>query len=310
MQRELQGHYAKVANWYINDHTIVLGPDHRWHLFGITHAEPANPMEEKQFAHATAASLNGPYVKDETGQVFKADEGAGKEQLIWAPHIIQTDGWYYMFYCAGAFDPSAETDHQYQIKLAVSKDLKSWTRLSPDTPFNPRHNSAPKTKHSLPLFIETDGYDARDPFVLKVGAQWVMYYATTTAHDETGHHAVAYRTSTDLQHWSNRKFAYIDASTGSDGGPTESPFVVFRNGEYYLFVCANDPYESTVVYQSRDPFNFVAGSKLTHLTEGLNYFPMHAAEIVDDLDGTQYITGAGWGLGGVFIAPLKWKSPF
>ena len=28
--------------WYINDHTIVQGPDGTWHMFGITHAEPAD----------------------------------------------------------------------------------------------------------------------------------------------------------------------------------------------------------------------------------------------------------------------------
>src|SRR5271154_4321871 len=26
--------------WYINDHTIIRGPDNLWHMIGITHAEP------------------------------------------------------------------------------------------------------------------------------------------------------------------------------------------------------------------------------------------------------------------------------
>ena len=43
--------------WYINDHTFVRGPDGTWHMFGITHAEPADPLDERHFAHATAPAL-------------------------------------------------------------------------------------------------------------------------------------------------------------------------------------------------------------------------------------------------------------
>ena len=43
--------------WYINDHCFVYGPDEQWHLFGITHEEPASPADEDNFAHATSDSL-------------------------------------------------------------------------------------------------------------------------------------------------------------------------------------------------------------------------------------------------------------
>ena len=43
--------------WYINDHCFVRGQNGIWHLFGITHAEPHDPIDEDNFAHATAASL-------------------------------------------------------------------------------------------------------------------------------------------------------------------------------------------------------------------------------------------------------------
>jgi hypothetical protein len=36
------------------------------------------------------------------------------------------------------------------------------------------------------------------------------------------------------------------------------------------------------------------------------YFPTHAAEVVRNLDGEYFITHAGWGQGGLFIAPLTW----
>ena len=49
--------------WYINDHTIVKGED-GWHLFGITHKEPASPIEEVLCAHAfTTDLINVPFTK-------------------------------------------------------------------------------------------------------------------------------------------------------------------------------------------------------------------------------------------------------
>lgn len=49
--------------WYINDHYFIQAQDGTWHLFGITHAEPAHPIEEKFFAHATAPALTGAWTK-------------------------------------------------------------------------------------------------------------------------------------------------------------------------------------------------------------------------------------------------------
>ncbi len=78
-----------------------------------------------------------------------------------------------MFYCAG------DEDHtKYKIHLATSKDLKTWTRH----PGNP---------------MVVDGFDGRDPFILKVGDEWVMYY-TATSKPEGGSHTVKYATSKDL----------------------------------------------------------------------------------------------------------------
>lgn len=37
---------------YINDHTLIQGPDGSWHLYGIFHHEPADPEHEVDFVHA------------------------------------------------------------------------------------------------------------------------------------------------------------------------------------------------------------------------------------------------------------------
>ncbi|MBF6065881.1 glycosyl hydrolase family 32 [Nocardia terpenica] len=271
------GQFCRIYNpsigetqlWYINDHTIVRDRSGGWHLFGITHPEPADPDHEVEFAHATADSLGGPWTKQPSA--LTADPGYGETHL-WAPHVIESGGTYFMFYAGGGPDHTAA-----EINLATSTDLFAWTR-----------------RPEGPLF--RDGYDARDPMVLRVGDQWVMYYCATS--DPTGgNHVVAYRTSTDLEQWSDRAFAYVDPTTGTFAGNTESPFVVEHNGSWYLFIGPRPDYVGTDVFCSDDPLNFRIEDQVGHIES-------HAAEVVDD-DGTLWITSAGWAQGGVSIAPLR-----
>ena len=134
---------GESQKWYINDHSFVRGPDGLWHMFGITHAEPANPMDEKSFAHATAEHLTQtPWKKQPFA--LTADASLGEKHL-WAPYVFLHEGVYYMYYCAGSREGSA----RYRIHLATSRDLWSWERH----PANP---------------MVIDGYDARDPFLLRV----------------------------------------------------------------------------------------------------------------------------------------------
>lgn len=70
--------------------------------------------------------------------------------------MIFHDKLFYMYYCGGGKDHT-----RYEINLAVSPDLKTWTR----SPKNP---------------MVADGFDARDPFILRVGADWVMDYTATS----------------------------------------------------------------------------------------------------------------------------------
>ncbi|HWM00778.1 MAG TPA: hypothetical protein VNP92_00410, partial [Actinophytocola sp.] len=170
-------------------------------------------------------------------------------------------------------------DHAaYRMHVATSTDLVHWTRSAAN-----------------PLF--TDGFDARDPMVTRVGDRWVMYY-TANSTPAGGNHQVAYRTSTDLLHWSEKRVAFEHPAAGTFGGPTESPFVVERAGWWYLFVCCDPGYRDTRVYRSRDPLAFSVRDLAGRIDS-------HAAEVVTEPDGTMWVSGAGWGQGGLYLAPLE-----
>ena len=172
---------GEAEQWYINDHTFFRDFDGLWHLIGITHAEPAFPHDEKHLAHATAPRLRGPWTKEPFA--LSADPAWGETQL-WAPHVIQHDGQFWMFVCAGG--PSHQ---EYRIHLATSTDGTNWSRHLAN-----------------PMLI--DGYEARDPMVLRIGERWVMHY-TGTSTPEGGHHVVLATESDDLVNWSGRRIGSL-----------------------------------------------------------------------------------------------------
>ncbi|TWT78351.1 Glycosyl hydrolases family 43 [Posidoniimonas polymericola] len=262
------------TDWYINDHCFIQAKDGRWHLFGITHEEPLNPADEDNLAHATAGRLlQRPWDKRPFALTV-APEEPWSEQHLWAPHVVEHDSLYYMYYCAG------DADHtRYKIHLATSPDLGGWKR----------HTNNP---------MVVDGYDARDPFLMRVGEKWVMYYTANSA-PAGGNHLVAYVVSDDLVNWSEREIAFTDPTSGTFGGPCESPFVVRRGDKYFLFIGPRGGYDGTDVFVSDTPYSWEIEDRVGHL-------PAHAAEVVRNGRGDWFVSRCGWGKGGVYLAPLRW----
>jgi hypothetical protein len=260
--------------WYINDHCFIRDQDGLWHMFGITHAEPAAPLDERFLAHATSPRLlDASWRKHD--HVMHVNPEVG-ETHVWAPHVIRHDGQYWMFYCGGG----ARHD-QYRIHLAVSQDLWNWQR----------HDQNP---------MVVDGFDARDPMILRVGDVWVMYY-TGNSEPSGGHHVVYAVTSKDLVRWSGRREVFRHSKAGTSGGPTESPFVVSRGSDFFLFLCTCEPYSNTAVYASSDPFHW-------DMADQVGSIGAHAAEVVLE-NGETFVSRAGWGEGGLYLAKLEWGNP-
>lgn len=265
---------GESRQWYINDHCFVYDDSGKWHLFGITNPEPMDPADEDELAHATSDTLTGVWEKQPFALEVRPDIG---ETYLWAPHIIEHGNKYYMFYCAGG--PNTE----HQISLATSDNLYDWQRYE-DNP------------------IIVDGYDARDPYVLRDGDRWIMYY-TANSKPEGGNHIVAAVTSKNLLDWSNERITvFKDKAVGAWGGPTESPYVVRRGEYYYLFIGPRDfDYRYTGVYKSKDPLKWTDDDYVARIDS-------HAPEVVRDINGDWYISHCGWGQGGVYLAELEWND--
>jgi beta-fructofuranosidase len=277
--------------WHVNDHCFIRGPD-RWHLFGIAWTDPGSkPTPPRGFLeHASARALTQPDW-ERHDPVLELQERLG-ETVMWAPHVVRHQGTYYLFVCTGGPDPT-----RWGITLATSDDLWAWRRAGDG-----------------PLF--RDGFQARDPMVLRLPdeGRWVMYY-TATEEPSGGHHLVACRTSVDLVHWGERRLAYRDAHRGTDYGPTESPFVARRGRRFYLLIgprpydrptpglpnYRHPGYAGTDVFASPDPYHWSDEQKVGHIKA-------HAAELVEGLDGSWYVSHCGITQGGLYLAPFRWTD--
>ncbi|GAA2624828.1 hypothetical protein GCM10010425_20980 [Streptomyces spororaveus] len=109
---------------YLNDHTLIKAYG-RWHLFGIVgdSAPPgASPdsAAEVAFAHASAPGPYGPWTPH--ADALTVDRSYFGEEHLWAPHVVEAGGTFWMFYAAGGRGGAA-------INLATSSDLFTWTRV-------------------------------------------------------------------------------------------------------------------------------------------------------------------------------------
>lgn len=262
------------AAWVPNDHTIIKGPDNRWHAFGITHPlTSVQRIHEGEFQSFHAAAPGG-FLRDglrdaawkDLPKVLRATERLGERPEFYAPHVIRRKELYYMFY-----GPNP-------IRLATSPDLMSWTPQGA-------------------LFSE--GADTRDPSVMEWQGTYYMVYCTGGA--------VGLRTSNDLRRWSKPRTIL----RMRDNVAPESPSIVRYSGTFYLFLCGwngiwdkktvQGAYQhKTYVYQSDDLAHFDSGNPLITLEA-------HAPEVFQGEDGQWYVSTVEWPRRGLSIAKLAWE---
>ena len=261
---------------YVNDHTVVVGSDGKWHLYGIT-SFVGIPAQERYFVHGVGESLLKPFA--EVGRSI--DRGT----LAWAPCVINKDDNYYMFY-----GPSPTS-------LAVSFDMYEWFGTN--------------------VYLKNEPLMGahRDHFVIKVSDDVYLMYVVGVYNKKS---AVSCFSSSDLIHWNFEGYALTsgkDAPLNPAWGAFESPFVVKKDGLYYLFVtytdCSDETYNDTLVFCSEDPKHFGEYNGGHGGAVPITKLYAHAAEVLEQ-DGEFYITACGWNEkpipipGAVAIARLEW----
>ncbi|MBQ8683908.1 MAG: family 43 glycosylhydrolase [Clostridia bacterium] len=273
--------------WIPNDFSLLRVGD-CWHMVGITHPRPAGLASdydydgatvhdgEFQLFHAEAtgetfASLVYPESFAEREKILWPQDRPGEINEIWAPHLMQYAGGYRIIYSP------------HDIRAADSRDFVSW-------------------QPGRVLFRGEDA-TARDPFVYcEDGIHYLLYVVQN---------CILCRTSRDnMQTWDAPFVMYENPFASTDGAPhhasCESPFLLKREGYYYLFWCICDGYcgcydNRTFVIAARDLRGFRDLAPIAMLSG-------HAPEIVTDTDGSTWLLSVFYLENGVSAVRLAWEK--
>jgi hypothetical protein len=207
--------YFVQPGFIVKDHTLVEARDDTFHLFYIKANETLPEAQRaKALGHATSTDLvHWQFHPD----VIPVVPGTWEESFVWAPHIVEVNGFYFMYYTG--------VNHNYAqaIGLAASVDLYHWSKY----PLNPVYT--PSTAWAA--WSTYTWSNCRDPFVFQDGGLW---YLTTTATTSDQKGAVSLASSPDLVHWTDLGPLLVHP------GPQawhvlESSNVHYHNGRYHLF---------------------------------------------------------------------------
>lgn len=205
-----------------------------YHLFYIRHNDflPAWATE-LDFGHAVSTDL---YHWTQLPPVMGVDPFGWDNLHVWAPHIVEHEGLYWMFYTGVTEARNGLADVQ-SIGLAVSSDLMTWNRVASQPVWSLQ--GAPWA-----WWRPTNGAMAcRDPFVMPDPArpgEWLMYYTASPASDTASTLiGVARSNSNDLALWQDEKPLWITHRSWSFNLLTESPHLFQHNGRWFLMITAN-----------------------------------------------------------------------
>jgi len=235
----------------IADHTWVRDRAGRYHLFFHNEGRGAPWFIEH---YVTSDLEHMQYV----GRALEAQPGAWDAGGAWAPHVLEIDGTYYMFYTG---IESVLPGAKQRIGLAVSDDLGRWTRVPV--------NRCPGTTGDGCIYECNETWtrwgDASDPFNQQCRDAFVMYddehdrwLMFATARSTNGYGVVTVAWSDDLTSWTGA--GYINATRRlaggvggqATGGQCENPFVVSHAGtRFLLYTDWQDPEDSLDVATPR-----------------------------------------------------------
>lgn len=259
------GKYAEPGGYTV-DHALIK-KDGVTHLFYIRGTAVTNWPEYPLFNFGHAVSTDLKNWKTEN-PVLQCPKTGWDQYQVWAPHIIEHNNTYYMFY-AGVNQQVAQA-----ICLATSTDLYHWER----------HEQNPViTSGKWGIWDSNEWSDCRDPVLLKDGKTFYLYYTALHLNAETQkpENCIGISSSTDLYNWKDEGFFRL---TNSLSTPPESPFVLKHNGMYYMLYTSYK--YGTVYLTSKDP---VKGWKELPVEKMVLMPGVSASEIYQD-EGRYYMS--------------------
>jgi hypothetical protein len=286
------------------DHHAFLGDDGLWHLWGCVRKTGLGRI----LYHWKARRLTDtPW--ESTGDFIRCDTLVGEciddwngQEWMQSPFIIKEDGKYYMFYGGHSTGRNIQgvpasgkkgrnPESECQICLMISLDGLTWDRYLHKDGFSR-------------LFIGPG--QTRDPCLVKVNDLWYMYYAGHDSGDEINKGAIFLRTLRDLINWSDYSLVHHDPVFGARTWDHECPFVVYREGYFYLFKTQNYRAAITHVYRSEDPRNFGTNAETAQQLH-VGIFPVAAPELYEH-DGKEYVSSNHDPQLGTQMSQMKWES--
>ena len=246
------------------DFTIWQDKEQRWNLVSCIRSVANNDKQlNRLFYHwrSKGTKLTEQFWEPQGIFMMPHPEIGGATGALQAPHVIQHDGKYYMFYNSG------------YMYCMVSEDGINWERQMD-------YRGEPgffRIGRDVLLFHDEDAT-----------GKWYAYY--------TKNRMVQRRADNLLGPWSEQEY-----DIGNNGNP-ESPFILKRDGRYYLW-------EQMNVFISDNPEKFDGPQITFTLTPPYEEYAHHkkrnvyAPEIIIDEDGQYYIAGYA---NGIFMAKLGW----
>ena len=218
------------------------------------------------------------------GIAMQADTTLGETKGgLQAPFVIREGDDFWMFYGSWA-----------NICLAHSTDGVTFERVINES--------------GTPIIFTGPYMNTRDPMVIKINGLYYCYYMGHSQELEP-HSAIFCRTSADLKDWSQPVMVSGGGTPASQsdwyGGDAECPFVVHKDGFFYLF--RNQVYGENNLntqYRSQDPLNFGVNND-RYL---IGTMQVAAPEIIHHND-EYYIASLLPGLKGIRMAKLSWEEP-
>lgn len=285
---------------YVNDHCFIEDSDGALHLFHITGKAGGGPYavgNEETFGHAVTRDLLN--WQEWPNVLSIAPSTTYEPHHLFAPFVCMHDGRNYLFYAGINQERMNES-----MCLAVSDDLACWDKHPANPVFRPSRQWAEYEPGSGVWGC------CRDPHILPHPIYgFILYYVSWLKGTGGRLAAIGAAVSENLISWQDAGPVLIreraeEYSTTS----MESPCVIVRDGQYYLFYKHRD---ETRLVVSTDPFSFTN-------QEDHWFSPAHAAEIFK-YRGDWYISSCSRDLldvrhtttdrtRGLFLARLDWSE--